>query len=333
MSAADTAQQQDGGPSDSLPADGTPARSEEYTKLIELEKEVFRKLRDVETRLSLDEAKYIGVTKDADGSVGNLISGWEALEGKQLDKKKAQQRMFSGLYTMHLPVACTSVAARRASRTTHPFIHTRAESSETWKEHLKQQAKKEEEKLRMAGAGAPNAPPGSGAPAGNYPPKTNVAPGRGSGGAGQGQGQAQSVPAKRPAAPQGPAGQGQAAAPKPGVPSSGFSAPALGVKRPREPDGTTPINTGGAGMGGGGGADADMEAGTGAGIPPSVSATPMGGDGILAPTPIGGGGGGDVGSTPLPPGMAGVGAGGGGALDAAGRASSRTRTRGVAGGR
>lgn len=73
-----------------------PQRSEEQQKLYDLEKEVHQKLKTIEHRIYNEEQKYITDTLGADGTPGNIVSGWEVLEGKTLDRKKAAERMFSG---------------------------------------------------------------------------------------------------------------------------------------------------------------------------------------------------------------------------------------------
>ena len=100
-----------------VPGATGPTKSEDMSRLFDLERELYTKLKEVEKRLATDEQSYIDRTLNRDGSVGNLISGWEVLEGKQLDTRKGSERMFS-------------------------------ETSETWKTHRKEMERKEAERKK-----------------------------------------------------------------------------------------------------------------------------------------------------------------------------------------
>jgi hypothetical protein len=182
-----------------VPVATGPTKSEDMSRLFDLERELYTKLKEVEKRLATDEQSYIDRTLNRDGSVGNLISGWEVLEGKPLDQRKGSERMFS-------------------------------ETSETWKTHRKEMERKEaerkkalaaeEERARAAGGfgGAPR-PPVGGVGGGPPRPKTHhkvrpaVPPAGGAGpgagaGAGVGVASASAVGLKRPREGEGGEGPG-----------------------------------------------------------------------------------------------------------------------------
>jgi hypothetical protein len=72
-----------------------PGVSEEVSAILQADKDIVTMLKEVERRISNQEAAYIHATAP---SAGNLISGWEPiLEGKTShDKKRASERIFSG---------------------------------------------------------------------------------------------------------------------------------------------------------------------------------------------------------------------------------------------
>lgn len=83
---------------ESAPSGTIPKKSESLIALEALEKETLNRLRDMEKRVASEEATYIDyATAMGQQSIGNLLSGWEALlEGKAMDRRKAAEKIFSG---------------------------------------------------------------------------------------------------------------------------------------------------------------------------------------------------------------------------------------------
>ena len=81
-------------------ASGAVGKSAEMLNLEQLERDVFTRLRETERRIFADEAEYfsLSVTRaDTAPAFGNLLSGWEGLlEGKGSDRRRGQERIYSG---------------------------------------------------------------------------------------------------------------------------------------------------------------------------------------------------------------------------------------------
>lgn len=119
---------------------GQPSKSEDVVALEELEKELTREVRLRESALHKAELAYLQeclTPSDTLPFVGNLASGWEILlEGKNPDKKKCNEKIYSGACPPLPPPPCrvrrALVSSRAALFPNRPQTTRTTESSKTW---------------------------------------------------------------------------------------------------------------------------------------------------------------------------------------------------------
>jgi hypothetical protein len=131
---------------------GPSGKSAELEALEELEKECWKDMRQREMALYKQELAYQNeclAPNDTFPFVGNLASGWEILlEGKNPDKKKCTEKIYSGALASQLRVISHARAHTSPSHSSQPLralsalARAPAESSRTWLNYREAQERK-----------------------------------------------------------------------------------------------------------------------------------------------------------------------------------------------